>query len=100
MHETSQNRHYTPGNHDPCNPFSRAPAFNGDGSRYLEQNVGEIKHAYAKAVDAIAETQVGAHPEIGEGNVHAIDVIHDIEEEHERKQSVRNSPSCSNTNCW
>src|SRR5262249_41099183 len=99
MHEASQDCHYSPGNHDPCNPFPCAPAFDDDDPAYLEQNVREIKHAYTEAVHAIAETQVGTHPEIGERDVDAIDVIHDVDEEHERKQAVRNSPSCSNANC-
>ena len=73
VHKASQDRDYSPGDHDPCNPFPRAPAFDDDGSRYLEQNVGQVKYAYAEAVHAIAKAQVGAHPEIGEGNVDAID---------------------------
>ena len=92
MHETGQDRHYSPRDHDSRNPFSRAPAFDDDGSRYLEQNIGQVKHAYAETVDAIAEAQVGAHSEIGEGNVDAIEVVHDVNEEHERKQAARNSP--------
>ena len=43
----------------------------------------------------IAEAQVNAHPEVGEGNVDAIDVVDDVDEKHERKQSARDSPSCS-----
>src|SRR6516225_8686754 len=100
MHEASQDRHYSPGNHDPRNPFPRAPAFDDDDSRYLEQNVGQVKYADAEAIHAIAEPQVGAHSEISEGNVDAIDVVHDADEKHERKQAVRNSPSCSNANIW
>ena len=100
MDEASQDRHDSPGDHDPCNPFPRAPAFDDDGSRYLEQNVSQVKHAYTEAVDAIAEAKVGTHSEISEGNVDAIDVVHDVDEEHERKQVVGNSPSCSNANFW
>jgi hypothetical protein len=49
------------------------------------KNVGQVKHAYAEAVDAIAKAQIGTHSEISEGNVDAIDVVHDIDEEHEGK---------------
>ena len=45
----------------------------------------------------VAKTQVGAHSEIGEGNVDAIDEIHDVDQKHERKQPARNSAACSNT---
>ena len=61
MHTASQDCHYSPGDHDPCNPLPRTPAFYDDGSWYFEQNVGQVKHAYAKAVHAITEAQVGAH---------------------------------------
>jgi len=54
-HEASENRDYTPRYHDPRNPFPRAPAFDDDGSRYLEQNVSQVKHAYSQAVHSIAE---------------------------------------------
>ena len=79
---------------------ARRRNINDDGSRYLEQNVGQVKHAYAEAVHPIAEPEVRAHPEIGKRNVDAIDVIHDVNEEHKRKQSVRNSASGSNTELW
>ena len=98
MHKASEDRDYSPGDHDPCDPFPRAPAFSDDGSGYLEQNIGQVKHADAEAVCAIAEAQVGAHSEIGEGNVDPIDIVHDVDQEHERKQAIRNSPSCSPTN--
>ena len=98
MHEASEDRDHSPGDHDPCNPFPRTPTFDDDGSRYLEQNIGQVKHAYTEAVYAIAKAQVGAHSEIGEGNVDAIDEIHDVDQEHERKQAARNSASCPNTN--
>jgi len=98
VHEPSEDRDDSPGDHDPCDPFPRAPAFSDDGSGYLEQNIGQVKHADAEAVCAIAEAQVGAHSEIGEGNVDAIDVVHDVDQEYEKKQAARNSASCSNTN--
>ena len=85
MYEASQYRYYSPGNHDPCNPFPRAPTFNDNRAWYLEQNVGEVKHPYAKAVHTIAEAQVSTHSEIRERNVDPINVIHHVDEEHERK---------------
>src|SRR5207249_5147868 len=100
IHKASHDRDYSPGDHDPCNPLPRAPAFYDDGSWYLKQNVGQVKHADAQAVHAITEAQVGAHSEIGEGNVGAIDVVHDVDEENERKQAIRNSSSCSSANFW
>ena len=50
VHKASQDRDYAPGDHDPRNPFSRAPPFHDDGSGYLKQNIGQVKHAYAEAV--------------------------------------------------
>jgi len=100
MHETSQNRHCSPGDHDSGNPLPRAPAFDDDSSWYLEQNVSQVEHAYAETVHAIAEAQVGTHSEIREGNIHAIDEVHEVDEEHERKQAVGNAPACSNANFW
>ena len=100
VHEASDDRDYSPGDHDPGDPFPRAPAFDDDGSRYFEQNIGQVKHAYAQTVHLIAEAQVGAHSKVGERNVDAIDIVHDIDQEHERKQPPGNSPSCSNTNLW
>ena len=98
MHETGQDRHCSPGDHDSGNPFPRAPAFDDDSSWNLEQNVSQVEHAYAETVYAIAEAQVGAHSEIREGNVDAIDEVHDVDQEHERKQAARNSPSRSHAN--
>jgi hypothetical protein len=69
-------------------------------SGYLKQNIGQVKHAYAEAVHPVAKTQVGAHSEIGEGNVDAIDEIHDVDQKHERKQPARNSAACSNAGFW
>src|SRR6476469_3684088 len=95
VHKASKNRDYSPRDHDPCNPFPRTPTFDDNGPRYLEQNIGQVKHAYAEAVYAIAKAQVGAHSEISEGNVNAIDEIHNVDQEHERKQPARNSATCS-----
>jgi hypothetical protein len=66
----------------------------------LEQKIRQVKHAYAETVHAVAETQVDAHSEICEGNIDAIDVIHHVDEEHERKQTKRNSPSRSRARFW
>ena len=85
VHKASKNRDYSPGDHDPCDPFPRAPSFDNDGSRYLQQNIGQVKHAYAETVYAVAKAQVGAHSEIGEGNVDAIDEIHDVDEKYKRQ---------------
>ncbi len=91
MDETGQDRNYSPRDHDSRYPLSRTPAFNNDGSRYLEQNVGQVEHTHAETIDTIAEAQVDAHSEIGEGNIDAIKVIHDVNDEHERKQPAGNS---------
>jgi hypothetical protein len=45
--------------------------------RAREETVGEDEHCHA--VHAIAQAQVGTHPEISKGNVDAIDVIHDVD---------------------
>src|SRR6476646_1984021 len=55
MDEACQDRHYSPGDHDPCNPLPCAPAFHNNRSWYLEQNVGQIKQAYTETVHAIAK---------------------------------------------
>ena len=98
LHKASEDRDYSPGDHYPCNPLPRAPAFDNDGPWYLEQNVGQVEYAYAETVHAIAKAQVGAHSQIGKRNVDAIDEVHDVDEKHERKQAIGNSPSSSNAN--
>ena len=57
MNKARQNRDDSPGDHYSCNPFSRAPAFDNDGSRYLEQKISQIKHADTESVDAIGEAE-------------------------------------------
>src|SRR6478609_8485196 len=72
LHKASEDRDYSPGDHYPCNPLPRAPAFDNDCPWYLEQNEGQVEYAYAETVHAIAKAQVGTHSEIREGNIHAI----------------------------
>lgn len=81
MYETGQDRNYSPRNHDSCYPLSRTPAFDDDGSRYLEQNISQVKHADAETVDAVAEAEVGAHSEIRKRDVDAIQISNYVEQE-------------------
>src|SRR5262249_3340329 len=98
LHKTGQTRYYAPGNHNSCDPLSRAPAFDDKSPRYLKKNIRQVKHPYAEPINSITETQVGAHPEIGERNIDPVDVVHEIEEKDERKQAKRNVPSRPNAN--
>src|SRR5215813_10205886 len=98
MYEAGQDCYYSPGDHDSCNPLPGAPTFNDNGAWYLEQNVGEVKHTYAKAVHAVAEAQVSAHSEIRERNVDPINIIHHVDEEHKRKQPGGNASPRSSAN--
>lgn len=95
VHKARQNRDDSPRNHDACDPFSCTPAFDDDGSRDLEQEPRYVKHGYAQAINAVTETQIGAHPEVGEGNVGAVNIVNDKEKKDKRKQAVRDSPSGS-----
>ena len=60
----------------------RAPQRSTMMARHFEQHVTD---------DAIAESQVGAHPQIREGEVCAVQVRNDLHDEDERQQSPGDS---------
>src|SRR6476646_4142045 len=62
VYKSSKNRDDSPGDHDSRHPLPRAPAFDNHGSGYFEENIGDIKHSYTQAVDAVAEAQIRTHP--------------------------------------
>src|SRR5690242_2338286 len=84
LNETRQGCHHSPRNQDSREPFLRAPSVRNDRARYLKQDVAEVERSHAEGVDPIAEAEVTAHPEIGEGNVDAIDVRDNVEQEGKR----------------
>lgn len=75
--------------------FRALPALNDNRARDLEEHIAEKKDSYAKPVHSVAESQVRAHAQIGERYIGPINVTDDVHDEHERKQSKRNSASCS-----
>jgi len=55
-------------------------------------------HAYAQAINAVAEAEIGTHSEVGKRNVDPVDVVDDVEKKNKRKQAGGNSPPRSNSN--
>src|SRR5215469_15587362 len=85
--ECGENGDQTPGDHNARDPPPCAPSFDGDRTWHLKQDVAQIKHADAKAIDAIAETEVCSHSKIGKRDIDAIDVVDDINQEDEWQQT-------------
>jgi hypothetical protein len=88
--EHKRQRDETPAHHDPRNPNPGAHSFKYEVARHFENEVGDEKDAGAKAVDRVAELQVGAHLQLGESDVHSIEEVEDIAEEQERNDPLRN----------
>src|SRR5262245_12413775 len=91
-YEARQDCDQSPRDHYSRNPFPGTPAFDDDCSRYFKQNITDIEDAYSKTINAVAEAQIDAHPEIGKGNVDAVNVVDDIDQEDERQKTERNTP--------
>jgi hypothetical protein len=57
-------------------------------ARKLERHVAEEEHPRAEAVYRVAEAEVGFHLQCREGDVEAVQVVHDVAEE-----QIRNQPA-------
>ena len=68
-------------------PESRAKLFHDEVAGDFEEEVSDEEDAGAQAVDGVVEVQVLLHLELGEGNVDAVEVVHEVEEDHERDES-------------
>jgi hypothetical protein len=76
-----------PGNHDAGGPFSGAPTLDNDGAGNLKQDVADVEHGHAQAVDPVGEAKIKIHAQRGERNVGSIKVGDDVEEEYEGKEA-------------
>src|SRR5712664_4365887 len=61
VHEARKYCDHSPGNHDPCGPFSRAPALYDNGARHFEEDIPDEEHRPSTAVDSIAEPEIKIH---------------------------------------
>ena len=89
MDEGSQRRHDSPGNHDPADPLSGAPALDDQGSGDFEDQVADEEHAHAEAEGRLGEAQrfqVGLHSELGEADVDAVDIGDHVAHEQDRQE--------------
>src|SRR5262249_28539141 len=96
VYETGQNRHDSPRDHDPPQPLPRAPALHEQCARYLEQDIAEVEDADTKPKDAIAEPEIGAHPQVGKRHIDAVDVVDEIDQKDKWEQPPGNTPPRSN----
>jgi hypothetical protein len=85
-HEHGGRREHAPGDHDAGDPAARAHAVQHHVAGHLEEKVADEEDARAQPVHRLAELQVALHLQLGEADVHAVEVGHDVAQEQQRDQ--------------
>ena len=78
-----------PGQHDPRDPAAGADLVENDVRRHLEQEIGEEEHARAETEGSFRKVEVGVHRELGEADVHPVEIGDEIAEDEERDEPPR-----------
>src|SRR5271165_2268149 len=79
----------SPGNENGTDPAAGAPPLHDQGAGNLQHKVTEKEDARADAIDAFGEAQFFRHGKTDKGEVGAVEVSGDIEDEDERKNAAR-----------
>src|ERR1022692_4052905 len=83
----------SPRDHDAGNPASRAPAFDDEGSRNLQQDVADEEDPGAKAEHSVTEIQIAGHLQGAVSHIHSVEERKDIEQPEKRKQAAADATS-------
>ena len=87
MNEERGGRNEAPENHERSNPAAGANAFEDDVAGHLKKEIAEEKYSSAKAIDRIAEVELGFHLQGGKTDIDTIEISNDVEKEKERKET-------------
>jgi hypothetical protein len=82
-----QRRQDAPADHDPGDPHPGTEALQEQVAGNFEEEVADEEDACTKAVDGGRESEVLAHLELSESDVDAIDVVEDVGQEQQRKDT-------------
>ncbi len=72
-----------PGDHDAGDPHPRANPVKNEVARHLEQKIAEKKDARAEPVHRIGKPEVALHLQLGEANVHPVEIGDEIAQDQE-----------------
>ncbi len=98
MHERRHGRDDPPGDHDPADPLPCAPALDQEGAGNLQEQVSDEEDAHPEAEDAFGEPQVrqlSLHVQLGEADVHPIDIGDHIANEQKWQKSAVGLETCT-----
>src|SRR6266536_6302063 len=87
--QPDEDRADSPGYENTRDPAPRAPAFDDQRARDLQQHVPGKEDTRAEPEDRLAEPELGAHGRAHERNVCAIEISDDVQNEYERKDAAR-----------
>ena len=88
-----------PHDHQAPDPAPRADPRENEVARDLKQAVAQKEHAGAESVCRPAEPQVAVHVERRETDVHAIQIVRDVQHEHERDETTGDPPQRRGFEC-
>src|SRR5205085_3838026 len=68
-----------PGDHDARDPDARAQFFEHDVAGDFEEKIADVKDRHAGTENVVGEVEVVLHRELGDADVHAVQVIEPVE---------------------
>jgi hypothetical protein len=92
LDEHHQSAQRTPGDRDPGDPPSRTHPEHGEVARDLEERVADEEDARAEAEGRRPDPDVGRQVCLGQRDVGAVDVGHEVDPEHDGKQAEHHLP--------
>jgi len=75
------------------------PTLDNDRSRNLEEYISHVENRRTESKHAIAQSEIGTHPQTGKRYVDAVNVIDDVENEDERQQTPCRAASSASAHC-
>ena len=84
--------HDTPRDHQAADPAPGPEPYQEQVRRHLAQDVTEKEQAGAEAVGGGAEPEILVHAQRGEADVDPVQVVHDVQQEHEGNEAATDLP--------
>src|SRR5688572_13706859 len=88
LDESHHRRKNPPRDDDACEPLSCAPAFDGEVTGDLENEIADKENAGAEPEDLRIEAEVARHFESGISDIHSIDERNDEKQDKERQKTT------------
>ena len=91
MHKTGQDSQRAPDDQGVREQTSCAPAFHQERPGNLQREITDKENSARRAIHRIGQAPIAFHAELGVGDIGAIKIVRDVEEEKKRQQPPRDS---------